>query len=529
MLRPLRRLYGLVRYSLVPAIIHVLWLPAQFGTWFVTSFVRGFIWWWENRRLRNLLYGLPALVVLVASGYFAAAAVTRSKSALCDRYIAAGRRAIGTKAYEAARLYFERAVELQPRDLESMWSLAVAAEQTKDYPRLHAVMQELAPEDRPVYAPAHLVQAMSWLSRADQPFAYEHVRRQLQHALTLIPDHPDALLVLGDVELKSGNYRAAAEHLNKIATAVPDARLSLSIALKHLGDDAGAERWARSAEEHWTAAHANNADDPLVAVKLAESQRFLENFSSAAATLERFLSRKQPLTPELSDLVHQTLARVLVNWAEPRPGESATDRLQARFQLLSAALLANPYDLAVFDRMMTLLKSGGDVANQARDFLLNNITQGKAVGMSHLLLGSQAFLALKPEEAELHLQLALDGLPNAPIVANNLAWFLAHRDPPDAQRALELIEPVIKRFPNDLRFIDTRGHILIKLGRYREGVDDIEKALPLLGGSEQTHLALATAYDALGHQDLAARHRELSGKSQAPTERTLELPGAEKP
>jgi predicted Zn-dependent protease len=84
---------------------------------------------------------------------------------------------------------------------------------------------------------------------------------------------------------------------------------------------------------------------------------------------------------------------------------------------------------------------------------------------------------------------------------------LAFKDPPELEQAFTLIEPVVKLLPSDARVLDTRGNILVKLKRYQEGVNDLEKALRTQKDDPQTHAALAEAYDALNIPDLAERHR----------------------
>ena len=80
-----------------------------------------------------------------------------------------------------------------------------------------------------------------------------------------------------------------------------------------------------------------------------------------------------------------------------------------------------------------------------RDFLLSNVANGESVGLSHLLLGSAAYAAEDPKGAAYHLERAFESLGNAPIVVNNLAWFLAFRDPPELDRALQLINEALER------------------------------------------------------------------------------------
>ncbi len=99
-----------------------------------------------------------------------------------------------------------------------------------------------------------------------------------------------------------------------------------------------------------------------------------------------------------------------------------------------------------------------------------------------------------------------------PAVANNLAWILAHADPPDLARALELGNQAVALRPNDARFRDTRGRILVKMKRWNEALTDLE--LVLRSEPEQTdlHQLLAEVYDRLGSNEMATEHRRLGDR-----------------
>jgi len=75
---------------------------------------------------------------------------------------------------------------------------------------------------------------------------------------------------------------------------------------------------------------------------------------------------------------------------------------------------------------------------------------------------------------------------------------------------------VLEKFPQNANFRETRGEVLVKLGRWQEAVLDLEYALPTLGSRRNTHAALAEAYHGLGSQELAAQHEKLA-KSLAQT------------
>jgi Tfp pilus assembly protein PilF len=74
----------------------------------------------------------------------------------------------------------------------------------------------------------------------------------------------------------------------------------------------------------------------------------------------------------------------------------------------------------------------------------------------------------------------------------------------------------VDKYPNEPDVRNTRGTILVKLGRWEEGVKDLEFALPQLRVKGQTHASLALAYRNLGMSQLAAEHERLARELSAP-------------
>ena len=93
---------------------------------------------------------------------------------------------------------------------------------------------------------------------------------------------------------------------------------------------------------------------------------------------------------------------------------------------------------------------------------------------------------------------------------NNLAWCLAHANPPQNERALRLAQAAVAANVDNPEFLDTRGEILLRLGRWREAVADLERALPQARAKRRIHRSLATAYRELGQMELAESHRQLA-------------------
>jgi Tfp pilus assembly protein PilF len=520
MFRLLRNLTRFFTRQLPELVLRVVMAPAHFGTWFFGGIWRLFMSWWESRRLRHLLYGMPALIVFGISGYFAAAATFRTRSSISDRYFAAGRRAFESRSFETAKLYLERVVELQPNDNEALWMVQQAAKETKDNNRYGAILAKLAPEEGGGRPDSHLELAMTILNSGTlTPDDVDRAKKHLNYTVNRTTNDASmskAQALLGDIAFGRGEHSIAIEHYEQAVSIRPELALQLSKAYrfgKNPEDKKSAERWGAAARDFWSKQSDLKPQDVEIRLTAAESDRWLEQFEQAEARLRGGLPAK---TPEEESRIRQMLAQTYLNWAESLTTASAAENQSVRFDLVSRAILAYPHNAEVFQSMMLLLKSGDDVAGKAKDFLLDNISQGRAIGMSHLLLGTQALVDLDDAQAEIHLKRAMELMPQTAIVANNFAWYLAFKDPPELDKALTLIDPIVQLAPNEARILDTRGNILVKLKRYEEGVNDLEKALRTLKNDPQTHAALAEGYEAMGIPDLAERHRKEAERLKKP-------------
>jgi tetratricopeptide (TPR) repeat protein len=115
------------------------------------------------------------------------------------------------------------------------------------------------------------------------------------------------------------------------------------------------------------------------------------------------------------------------------------------------------------------------------------------------------------ERAKVYLQQALAKDPKNSIALNNYAWLIIQDPAGDLTAALDAANQAIDLKPEDFQYRETRGQVLVRLGRWREAVDDLEYAANGMPESKEIHLSLAKAYDALGNSQLAQVHRRHAG------------------
>jgi predicted Zn-dependent protease len=88
---------------------------------------------------------------------------------------------------------------------------------------------------------------------------------------------------------------------------------------------------------------------------------------------------------------------------------------------------------------------------------------------------------------------------------------------PDLRRALDLINPIVERFPENVNYRDTRGRIHAKMGKWKEALADLETVLQHQRDNPELHRTLAEIYEHLGDPGMASVHRRhAEQKSQTP-------------
>ncbi|MBI1323417.1 tetratricopeptide repeat protein [bacterium] len=112
------------------------------------------------------------------------------------------------------------------------------------------------------------------------------------------------------------------------------------------------------------------------------------------------------------------------------------------------------------------------------------------------------------DEAREFLENAIKISPENDIASNNLANLLYKLEPVDLNRALLLSESVLKRNPKEPTFLETRGQILTRLGKYQEAIPDLTKSLEAYPNVPEIHEALASCYRKIGLSELADAHQK---------------------
>jgi predicted Zn-dependent protease len=179
----------------------------------------------------------------------------------------------------------------------------------------------------------------------------------------------------------------------------------------------------------------------------------------------------------------------------------------ARFEILEQAVKLDPENPDIYNRMLRMTKDKS-IAEKVRKRLRELTESGKASWMGNLYLGIDAYQNQKTEAAREYWGKALKQSNGAPLVANNLAWLLAYTEPLDLPRALELASDAVDKSPNESRYRGTYGHILVKLGRYKEALPELEKAIAAYPTDANLFRALSETCGKLGDNKKAEEYKK---------------------
>ena len=124
------------------------------------------------------------------------------------------------------------------------------------------------------------------------------------------------------------------------------------------------------------------------------------------------------------------------------------------------------------------------------------------------MLGTAACMQGDFDEGRLWLSKAIRLDDTDAVAKNNFAWLLSNAEPLELEEALKLVNESLTLMPEEYRFRETRGQILVQLQRWEEAIEDLEFALNGMPDADDIHKSLAEAYLATGQPELAEFHQE---------------------
>jgi len=439
-----------------------IYKPFAFCAWsigFVGFLLQTFVrQWLTSRPFVSLAWGVPAVVAAVAVGILAANGQRSSLSNFATRYRIAAAEAAARGDTKATSLWLEKITLLDPNDPALQFGLAMAAEKDGRLDRVRQIMDKIAPEDRAGYPDAHFW-VVQHLMEQDPPLTPElrdSMVHHLTHAVGSERFAPQAHALLGQLLLQNKDVDAAIPHLEEAVKARPELGVGLGLLYDRQGKSSPAKTAYRRSLEHFKQLVQEDPKDTESRLRWVHCEILLKNLPEAERALKEGLGVAPD--PRLAGGLGQVYMLQF-----DRLWSQGPEKLAQALPFLQAAVSFAPNDPSVL-RRLSLVAEGDDASREAaRELLQEIVAQGKAgqaTATAHIILGIIAGKGGDLQSASVHYQLALKQQPRTMEAMNNLAWTLAHTDPPELDRALGLAEAALAAAPDHPEVLETRGQIL---------------------------------------------------------------------
>lgn len=440
---------------------------------------------------------------MVLVGYLTIITWYSPRSSLVDRYNRRAQQAVAEGDVRYAKLCLERLIQIRGEDPNTLLQLAELYA-TEDNPRrVAALMHRIAPLDRATIPEAHLWQARNLLAKRElTPDEVKVVEQQLNNVLALRQLDPAARSLLGQVYSQTGRDAQALEMYQGIIDRSPGDNFRLAEVAARLGKTAIAKSSGDEALSGYQSILDGQRDSWPARQDVVKVLVFLERFEDSLTVLKE-------TPPEIDrDLLRQSLASVYGTWTLVLKAQDAP--VQRRIDILEKTLRSEPGSTVALDSIADMLQKADDAELAKLRAILNRmLVIGQSTPLVHLCLGTDAILRENFDDGIKHLRLAYQSDSSLMVAANNLAWALMQTQPPKLTEALQLVDSILER-QNDLAAVrETRGQVLLRLGRVEEAIAELEFALRELPTSVVTRESLITAYRLAGMDSVAAEHETI--------------------
>ena len=454
----------------------------------------------RQAQLRDLAFALPAISILGLFGFVFVQIFVYGDS-IDIRYARGAQVATDRQDFELAKTYYQRILadnNITPRQ-QYNWALILA--QTGEDGRAFSLLKKIAPDDTMGFGPAHKLVAVSiarQMNSADDPSLLNKLKHHLIASRDLSPE----------IEQVWAAYYVATEQtdraivsLRKAAEKNPTFYISISKLYKQNGQNAESRNALEKAEIAFRRTFRSDQLDHNGRVAFANVLALLEKYDEA----EKYLLQGRRIQPD------QFITRSLADFYAMRYDVARRKQADAQTQMdfLTQAIETDPDYSAVYSRMIQLFMEARESPEQAkkiRNLFEEIVTGNNPTALAHFALSNILWIEGDRDSAEFHLEQAYLINNNFVVIINNLAWILAHSENPDLERALELAETAVRRAPENPRFRDTLGTVLLKSDEHRKAVSELQLALKGVPNKNAVHQKLAICYKSLGMNDLALMH-----------------------
>jgi tetratricopeptide (TPR) repeat protein len=465
----------------------------------------------DERRPLDGLLGLPAFFALILLGFMGLNSRDASDREHWDKLEREAQSHLDKGHFAEARI---AAVRLTQDQTQNQKALLIEAKAFRGMGRERdalRLLSRIAPLDRPGYAPAHVLEAVILLGQKTPDV--QTAQRHMDNALLSDPSNQDALELAARFAAGRRNWKAVLQHLAKLELEQrADLLLMKATALQFSGQEEQAVKVAARAEtalRELQKATPTGADQIRfsIAASLSLQRQFEQAVQWMLGTLQGSPTQQE----------RQVIGGIYLSWSRYLKAQPASDKAQV-IELLEKGIQISPESqdlIMAFLGDCDELPIGGQERLQHVGKVLNK--GGIATSFLHYYQGVQEWKQGRKDAARVHFELASSLNPGFGVISNNLAMAIASvsDDRSDLERALAMMNGLLRQDPENPFFLDTRGHVLAKLGQLNEAVRDLERSLSKTRNKEAAHLMLVELYHHLGMHEQAAQHQSMLLAEQA--------------
>lgn len=470
-------------------------------------FVIPFLWLgenWRHQRTRDLLFGIPAILGIIA--VLAVVGQTQiQNSSLTASYYLAAEDSIVRKNYDYAELLLRRVLKRGDAHYsDAQYAMAILLDETGEKKRASQLFALLAPDDSRGNADAHRHLAMILANDVTWRSDPEDIKRLYWHlSAPGVDDSPAMAMAWGKYYLAVRDIKTAKQYFERAVDSFPELWQTLGIIEAATGNSAAAMTSYRNSSKYLSKKLGEDPESQRLRVDYAQVLINLGSLEDARSVLEHGKNADpdgpwQGLLASLAVGYHDMLA------AKGAPMSEVLTHLDR-------ALSYDPNHGPALNRLMAYSKAEVNGNTELRTVLEGVIADGDHPALAHLAMGNLCWMENAREQAMIHFEMALEVRNDMGPLLNNMAWLVAHdKDEPDLERAMGLISAALETKPEDPSYLDTRGTIHFLGKKWREARVDLEKSLSGVRDKAAVHEKLAVVYDELKMQGIANQHRKLA-------------------
>ena len=416
-----------------------------------------------------------------------------------DANILKGRLLLQQRDYGGALQRFDRVVKDSPNNASLHYYRGICLMRRGDTVEAQNTLIE-AIGLNPKLIDARLILAKSYLKKSksrNEGLA----QQQVDQALKLAPNHPEALTIKGMLKIQKDDMKGAEEVFKEVLQKSPN----YAPAHLRLGIIYGMTGRRKSAMASYNKALEINPYEIDALVNIVKSYVKGKSFANALSICKAHIQMVKDV-PTAAARVDDLSGKIY----------AAKGEMEKAKQHFVKAIENDPYLMSSHLALTDIYYKEENVG-QVITHYENTLNENPKFLPGYMILGSIYERQDQPEKAEIIYRKVLEIEKDFAPAANNLAFNLAERGV-NIEEALQLAEQAKEKRPDDPFVLDTLGWICYLLGHHGQAIAHLEKSVSLMPDNPSFNYHLGKAYYKSKQHDKARAHLskvlELAPKSK---------------